>query len=127
MQVDLKNWALDCYQRTCTHRITNLPTQVNISNNVYFLWNCHNMYTLLILDKDKYLIYSLRVTERVKCGHSIQLKHRPCQKINHTKTSTCQNINHAKKSITIKHEPCQKNKKRFKKVIYDFPPSKCQD
>ena len=29
------------------------------------------MYTLLILDKDKYLICSLRVTERGKCGHSI--------------------------------------------------------
>ena len=29
------------------------------------------MYTFLILDKDKYLICSLRVTERGKCGHSI--------------------------------------------------------
>ena len=58
-------------KRTCTHKITNLPTQVNISNNLYFLWNCNNMYILLILEKDKYLIYSLRVTERGKCGHSI--------------------------------------------------------
>ena len=29
------------------------------------------MYILLILDQYKYLICPLRVTERVKCGHSI--------------------------------------------------------
>ena len=59
--------------RTCTHKITNLPTQVNISDNLYFVWNCNNMYTLFILDKNKYLICSLRVTERVKCGHPISI------------------------------------------------------
>ena len=69
------------------------------------------MYTLLILDKDKYLICSLRVTERVKCGHSMSIKtstmskHQPCQNTNHAKTLTMQ-----KKSTTLKHEPCQKIK-----------------
>ena len=58
------------FKRTCTHKITNLPTQVNISENLYFLWNCNNMYTFLILDKDRCLTCSLRVTERGKCGHS---------------------------------------------------------
>merc|ERR1712239_63445 len=80
-RLEIKNlWGIlqnVCYhkfknlKRTCTHKITNLPIQVNISDNLYFLWNCHNMHTLLILDKLKYLIYSLRVRERVKCGHSI--------------------------------------------------------
>ena len=60
--------------RTCPDKVTNLPTQVNISEDLYFLWNCNNMYTFLILNKDKYLICSLRVTERVKCGHSMSIK-----------------------------------------------------
>ena len=57
-----------------------------------------------------------------------RLKHRPCQKINHAKTSTmpkhrpCQNIDHVKKSTTLKHESCQKNKKRLKKVKENLPP-----
>ena len=59
------------HERTCTPKITNLPIQVNISENLYFLWNCNNMYTFLILDKDRCLTCSLRVTERGKCGHSI--------------------------------------------------------
>ena len=59
------------WQRTCTYKITNLPTHVNFSENLYFLWKCNNMYILLILDQYKYLICPLRVTERVKCGHSI--------------------------------------------------------
>merc|ERR1711874_486161 len=52
-------------QRTCAHKITNLPTQVNISDNLYFLCNCNNMYTHLILGKDKYLICSLRVHNNI--------------------------------------------------------------
>merc|ERR1711874_402511 len=95
-------------KRTCPDKITNLPTQVNISEDLYFLWNCNNMYTFLILNKDKHLICSLRVTERVKCGHSMSIKTSPCQKINHAKTSTmpkhqpCQNIDHVKKINHVK-------------------------
>ena len=68
-----QTWKKKKNKSTCTHKITNLPTQVNISDNLYFLWNCNNMYTLLILDKDKYLICSLRVIEMVKCSKLVWL------------------------------------------------------
>merc|ERR1712179_891738 len=101
--------------RTCTHKITNLPTQVNISDNLYFLWNCNNMYTLLILDKDKYLICPLcqQAIFPEEPQTSTMPKHQSCLISNKTKHQPCQNINHANKSTTPKHQPCQ-NKLRLK-------------
>ena len=109
-------WSVVCgwTKRTCTHKITNFPTQVNISDNLYFLWNCKNMYTLLILDKDKYLICSLRITERIKCGHSMSIKTSTL-----LKHQSCQNINHAKTLIMPKK--IKRDLKKKVKVIF-FPP-----